>query len=486
MASDQTRRLFEKMKADNPANKVCVDCATNNPQWASVSFGIFICLECSGIHRSFGVHISFVRSLTMDSWSDIQLAKMKAGGNAAWQQWQQVCALPAGIAIKEKYHSACADVYRDKIKCVAEGRPWSAPNPLPAYVPQTAAPPPQRAAGGGGYGSVNYGARNIGATGFGSDPQPQRGADYDYVGESMKYLETGLSSLSTVALTAAEKLKQGSKELTHKIEESNLQENLTSMSAQLAEQTSKGWGLVSSYWSSAVGSALGDQPAQASTGGASSDPQSSSSSSSWFGGWGLGGQDDAPSGSDPRPSQPAAGARSTTAPARAAPASASTSASSSSWFSGWSFEDDETPSAPAVADKKKEAPSGPFTGFGGKEVEEEEDDFFFKAPPAKADSSAARHAPAPSLMDDPSPAAVNTNSSAPLTPEDDDDLLGDGWGDTFEDLDLGSPANAAPAVGQANPPPPSTKSRLAAADDDEDWESFLNSTPKKAGLKKQA
>ncbi|EFJ31196.1 hypothetical protein SELMODRAFT_169243 [Selaginella moellendorffii] len=65
-------------------NRVCADCGAADPKWASANLGVFVCIQCSGIHRSLGVHISKVMSTSLDEWTDEQVSVMaEVGGNAA-------------------------------------------------------------------------------------------------------------------------------------------------------------------------------------------------------------------------------------------------------------------------------------------------------------------------------------------------------------------------------------------------------------------
>ena len=65
----------------SPCNKYCADCGAPDPTWACINWGTVICINCGGIHRSLGSHISKVRSLTLDHLDDITLQLFKIIGN---------------------------------------------------------------------------------------------------------------------------------------------------------------------------------------------------------------------------------------------------------------------------------------------------------------------------------------------------------------------------------------------------------------------
>ncbi|XP_052447178.1 arf-GAP with coiled-coil, ANK repeat and PH domain-containing protein 2 isoform X4 [Carassius gibelio] len=67
-------------------NSVCCDCGQPEPCWASINLGITLCIQCSGIHRSLGVHFSKVRSLTLDTWEPELLKLMCELGNGVINQ----------------------------------------------------------------------------------------------------------------------------------------------------------------------------------------------------------------------------------------------------------------------------------------------------------------------------------------------------------------------------------------------------------------
>ncbi|KAI1157529.1 hypothetical protein F5B18DRAFT_644759 [Nemania serpens] len=79
----RNERALQDLVQSVSGNNLCADCSARNPSWAAWNLGIFLCMRCAAIHRKLGTHISKVKSLSMDSWSNDQVENMKRVGNAA-------------------------------------------------------------------------------------------------------------------------------------------------------------------------------------------------------------------------------------------------------------------------------------------------------------------------------------------------------------------------------------------------------------------
>ena len=110
-----------------PENSMCADCQKKVSRWASSTLGVFICIDCSGIHRSLGTHISFVRSCTLDSWTPEQARLMKKVGNKiANQYWE--ARLPPGFVRPNTTDRAGMTAF---IRAKYIERRWAAPGEPP-------------------------------------------------------------------------------------------------------------------------------------------------------------------------------------------------------------------------------------------------------------------------------------------------------------------------------------------------------------------
>jgi Putative GTPase activating protein for Arf len=102
-----------------PGNTHCADCGAPSPEWASVSYGILLCLRCSGRHRSFGVSVSRVRSIEMDAWSHGQVIAMLEGGNdqlTAFYDRHGMGARDSNDMMDRRYDTKAALFYRSNLK----------------------------------------------------------------------------------------------------------------------------------------------------------------------------------------------------------------------------------------------------------------------------------------------------------------------------------------------------------------------------------
>uniref|UniRef100_A0A7N5K163 ArfGAP with GTPase domain, ankyrin repeat and PH domain 1 n=1 Tax=Ailuropoda melanoleuca TaxID=9646 RepID=A0A7N5K163_AILME len=100
-------------------NSYCVDCETQNPNWASLNLGALMCIECSGIHRNLGTHLSRVRSLDLDDWP-IELIKVMSSignelANSVWEESSQGRTKPSLDSTREEKERWIRAKYEQKL-----------------------------------------------------------------------------------------------------------------------------------------------------------------------------------------------------------------------------------------------------------------------------------------------------------------------------------------------------------------------------------
>ncbi|XP_044066000.1 arf-GAP with GTPase, ANK repeat and PH domain-containing protein 2 isoform X1 [Siniperca chuatsi] len=136
--SSQSEAVALQAIRNAKGNNLCVDCEAPNPTWASLNLGALICIECSGIHRNLGTHLSRVRSLDLDDWPGELTQVLAAIGNhmanSIWESCTQGRTKPTPTATREERESWIRAKYEQRA-FVAALQPASGPQLVEDSMP---------------------------------------------------------------------------------------------------------------------------------------------------------------------------------------------------------------------------------------------------------------------------------------------------------------------------------------------------------------
>jgi ADP-ribosylation factor GTPase-activating protein 2/3 len=119
---EQNKKIMDNLMSlvDNMA---CFDCSKLfiklekiPAHWVSLNNSIFLCMECSGTHRSYGVNISYVRSATLNTLTNPQLKTLELGGNKRLKEFFKLHKTPCYLSKKQLYNTNLMHYYRRLVK----------------------------------------------------------------------------------------------------------------------------------------------------------------------------------------------------------------------------------------------------------------------------------------------------------------------------------------------------------------------------------